>query len=249
MQVHFSFSKTPAAPWKTDLREGVLPLAGLVCITLLLVLVFALCLHFGGLMDPVLPPHIDDGEEVDPNPLRLVFMLSGFCLSFVFAWLAERNAKQGRTWPAFWWGYAGGTLIWQSVGEASWHFSLPCEDFLVCFAHLESSSSLWLVLMTTALLVYCAKRKAFGWGVWIFVLSFVGNWFGHFIQIGTFPLVSRWLEEGEWYVITGAAVGITTSLLALWLNFFAARTTKARLCCCLLLYFGLGVIVTGVGGL
>lgn len=38
-------------------------------------------------------------------------------------------------------------------------------------------------------------------------------------------------------------------LAALYLNFFAARTRQARLCCCLMLYFGIGIIVTGVSGI
>ncbi|MBQ9661477.1 MAG: hypothetical protein IJV37_09540 [Bacteroidales bacterium] len=249
MREHFSLSKTPVVPWRTGLREGIFPLAGILGITIGLVAVFYLFLHLGARMAPVVQPHVDDGELVDPNPLRLVFVLAGFVASLVFFRYAELAGNQGRIWPAFWLGYAGGTLIWQSVGEASWHFGLPSEDFLICFVHLESSASLWLVLMTTALLVYCAHRRAFGWGAWVFILSFVGNWFGHFVQIGTFPLVSRLMEEGDWYVITGTAVGIPVCLLALWLNFFAARTTKARLCCCLLLYFGIGIIVTGVGGL
>ena len=204
MREHFTPSKTPTAPWRTGLREGVLPILGLLGITAVLVGIFYLFLHIGESMEPVVPPHVDDGETVDPNPMRLAFVLLAFAAAFVFAYFAERSGQAGRTWPAFWLGYTGGTLLWQSVGEGSWHFSLPCEDFLICFTHLESSAS---------------------------------------------PLVSRIMEEGEWYVITGAAVGITTCLVALWLNFFAARHTKARLCCSLLLYFGIGVIATGVGGL
>lgn len=249
MREHFTPSKTPTVPWRTGLREGVLPILGLLGITAVLVGIFYLFLHIGESMEPVVPPHVDDGETVDPNPMRLAFVLLAFAAAFVFAYFAERSGQAGRTWPAFWLGYTGGTLLWQSVGEGSWHFSLPCEDFLICFTHLESSASLWLVLLTILFIAYCAHRRAFGWGAWVFILSFVGNWFGHFVQIGTFPLVSRIMEEGEWYVITGAAVGIMTCLVALWLNFFAARHTKARLCCSLLLYFGIGVIATGVGGL
>lgn len=234
---------------KTALREGVLPLLGLLGITGVLVLIFYLCLYLGHDMNSVIPPHIDDGEEVDPNPLRLVFMIVGFAVSMVLAYMADRKGQEGKIYPAFWLGYTGGTLIWQSVGEASWHFSLPCGDFLICFAHLESGASLWLVLMTAILLAYCYRRKAFGWGAWVFILSFVGNWFGHFIQIGTYPLVSALMEEGHWYMLVGATVGILTVLAALWLNFRKASGTKEHLLCCLMLYFGIGIITTGVGGL
>ena len=43
--------------------------------------------------------------------------------------------------------------------------------------------------------------------------------------------------------------GPAVALAALALNFFWAQDRKARYCCCLLLYFGIGMIVTGVGGL
>ena len=234
---------------KLAFREGIVPILGLIGITGILVAIFYLCLKLGQGMGFVIPPHVDDGEEVDPNPLRLGFMIVGFAISMLLAYLADKKGQEGKIYPAFWLGYTGGTLIWQSVGEASWHFSLPCGDFLICFAHLESGASLWLVLMTAILLAYCYRRRAFGWGAWVFILTFVGNWFGHFIQIGTYPLVSQLMEEGEWYMIVGAAIGLTTVAAALWLNFRKANSIKQRLLCCLMLYFGIGIIVTGVGGL
>lgn len=230
-------------------KEGVLPLAGMFAITAALVVVFYTCLGIGENMEPVFPVHVDDGESVDPNPMRLAFMLTGFLFSFFLAAWAEKKGASGKTWPAFWLGYTGGTLIWQSVGECSWHFGLSGTDYLVCFAHLESSASLFLVIMTTVLLVYCAKKNALGWGVWVFVLTFVGNWFGHFIQIGTYPIVCHLMEEDAWFRITGASVGIPVCLAALFLNFKYAETEREYLLCSLFLYFGIGIIVTGVAGL
>ena len=246
---HFKFSRKPAVPVRTALREGVAPLGAIVLITIGLVAVFALCLHFGADLPPVIPEHLDDGEMVDPNPLRFAFMLTAFVLSFFLARHADRQGERGKVFPAFLTGYAGGTLLWQSVGECSWHFSIVCEDYLMCFPHIEGASALFLVIITVILLNYCRKRHAFGWGVWVFVLSFVGNWFGHFLQIGTFPLVSAWMDEHDWYLLTGGILGPAVALTALALNFFWAQDPKARYCCCLLLYFGIGMIVTGVGGL
>lgn len=235
------------APAKTALKEGILPVAGLIGITAVLVAIFALCIHFGQGLDPVYPSHMDEGETVDPNPLRLAFMLTGFLVSMALAWVCARKGDQ--TWPGFWLGYTGGTLLWQSVGEASWHFGFVCEDYLVCFTHLESSASLWLVIMTTVLLVYCARHRVFSWSVGIFILSFVGNWFGHFVQIGTYPIACRLMEESDWYMLVGSTLGTLTCLIALWINFFTARSTRARLLSALVLYFGLGIIVTGVTGI
>ena len=246
---HFQFSRHPAGSVRTALKEGVCPVLGLLVITGLLVALFAGFLYLGRDMTPVIQPHVDDGEMVDPNPMRLVFMLLAFVSSFVLASVAERKGNRGKTLAAFWIGYAGGTLLWQSTGECAWHFSIPTEDYIMCFPHIEGASALILVIVTTILLVYLFRRSALSWGVWVFVLSFVGNWFGHFVQIGTYPLVSTLMEESQWFVWTGWGMGLLTCAAALVVNFFAARDVKARLCCALMLYFGIGIIVTGVAGL
>ena len=246
---HFSLSRRPVASTRTLMKEGILPIGGILGITVVLVAIFALCLYFGSGMKPVVPIHVDDGETVDPNPLRLAFMLSAFPLAFVLAVVANRKGKSGKIFPAFWWGYAGGTLLWQSMGECAWHFSIEADEYLMCFPHIEGSSAVFLVIVTIILLGYCYRRRAFSWGVWVFVLSFVGNWFGHFVLIGTYPMVHFLMEETVWFKGAGAVIGSLVCIGALLLSAFAARDTKARLCCCLMLYFGIGIIVTGVTGI
>lgn len=246
---HFAWSNKPVATTRAILREGVIPILGILGITVGLVGIFYLCLTLGAGMEPVIPIHVDDGETVDPNPMRMAFMLTGFIIAFVLAYFADRKGKDGKVLSSFFTGYAGGTLLWQSVGECAWHFSIEGEDYLMCFPHIEGASAIFMVVMTTILLVYCFRRQAFSWGVWVFVLSFVGNWFGHFILIGTYPLVHTMLEEDVWFKGAGAVLGILTCLGAILLGVHAARDTKARLCCALMLYFGIGIIVTGVAGI
>lgn len=246
---HFAWSNKPVATTMAILREGVIPILGILGITVGLVGIFYLCLTLGAGMEPVIPIHVDDGETVDPNPMRMAFMLTGFVIAFVLAYFADRKGKDGKVLSSFFTGYAGGTLLWQSVGECAWHFSIEGEDYLMCFPHIEGASAIFMVVMTTILLVYCFRRQAFSWGVWVFVLSFVGNWFGHFILIGTYPLVHTMLEEDVWFKGAGAVLGILTCLGAILLGVHAARDTKARLCCALMLYFGIGIIVTGVAGI
>lgn len=246
---HFAWSNKPVATTRAILREGVIPILGILGITVGLVGIFYLCLTLGAGMEPVIPIHVDDGETVDPNPMRMAFMLIGFVIAFVLAYFADRKGKDGKVLSSFFTGYAGGTLLWQSVDECAWHFSIEGEDYLMCFPHIEGASAIFMVVMTTILLVYCFRRQAFSWGVWVFVLSFVGNWFGHFILIGTYPLVHTMLEEDVWFKGAGAVLGILTCLGAILLGVHAARDTKARLCCALMLYFGIGIIVTGVAGI
>ena len=246
---HFAWTNRPVATSREIIREGILPICGILGITAILVGLFALCIHFGAEMNPVVPIHMDDGETVDPNPLRMVFMILGFVLSFVFAFFADRKGKLGLVLPSFFLGYTGGTLLWQSVGECAWHFSIVGDDYLMCFPHIEGASAIFMVIITTILLAYCFKREAFSWGIWVFVLSFVGNWFGHFVLIGTYPLIHSLLEEEIWFKAAGATLGTLTCVTALIINIFAAKDIKARLCCCLMLYFGIGIIVTGVTGI
>lgn len=249
MTEHFEIGRKPQAPPKLILKEGVLPLGGILVITAVLVAILALCLYLGRGMTPVVPIHVDDGETVDPNPLRLAFMLTALVAAFFLAAVAHRKGKSGKIFPAFWIGYAAGTLLWQSMGECAWHFSIKADDYLMCFPHIEGASAIFLVIITCILLLYCYRHRVFSWGLWIFVLSFVGNWFGHFVMIGSYPLVHMLMDEEVWFRAFGAVMGSLTCIGALLLDVFAARDTKARLCCCLMLYFGIGIIVTGVAGI
>ena len=144
---HFSKEFSPKCDGRTFRKEVLLPVAGLLGITLGLVLLFALVVYPGKGMTPVIPPHMDDGEMVDPNPLRLVFMLVAFAGAIVLAETAIRKGEAGSVWPVFWIGYTGGTLLWQSVGECAWHFSVRGDGFLMCFPHLEGASAVFLVLL------------------------------------------------------------------------------------------------------
>lgn len=247
---HFIYSRKPVTGAREGLlKDGLLPLAGIMAITAVLVALFALFIHFGSGMEPVVPPHLDDGEAVDSSPTRLAFMCLAFVASFIFGWFACRKGRQGAILPAFLLGYTGGTLLWQSTGECAWHFSIVSEDYLMCFPHIEGASAIILVVVTSLLLAYCYRRGAFDWGVWVFVLSFIGNWFGHFALIGTYPLVSSLMSEEVWFKGAGLAIGLATVLAALFLGVHSARTRQARLCCCLMLYFGIGIIITGVSGI
>lgn len=246
---HFQFSRKPQTSLQEGLIDGVLPLIWLFTITGLLVALLALCLHLGQHFSPVIPVHKDDGEFVDPNPLRLAYMLIGTVVALVFAHWGNKIGRADKPLKSFLVAYTAGTMLWQSVGECAWHFSILGDGYLMCFPHLEGASAAFLVLLTTVMLAYCWKRGAFEWGIWIFVLSFVGNWFGHFVMIGTYPLASKVMGETEWFRLSGWVLGSLTIVAALLLNWFAARNRKARLCCSLMLYFGIGIIVTGAAGI
>lgn len=244
----FVFGAAPADA-RASLKESVLPIVWILLITGALVGLFAAFIGAGADMTPLIDPHLDEGEMVDPSPMRFAFMCLAFVAAFVCLYFSARAGRNGKTMAAFLTSYAGGTLLWQAVGECSWHFGIVTEESLICFTHIECASSLFFVILTTILIAYCYRRHAFEWAVWVFVLSFIGNWFGHFALIGTYPLVHTVMEESQWYMISGIALGGLCTLVSLYLGFFAAKTTKARLCSCLALYFSIGMIVTGGAGL
>jgi len=138
----FGFSKEPLVGIREGLKDGVFPLAGIMVITGILVAIFALFIHLGSGMEPVVPPHLDDGKAVDSSPTRLAFMCLAFVSAFLFGWLACKKGRKGKILPAFWLGYTGGTLLWQSTGECAWHFSIVSDDYLMCFPHIEGASAL-----------------------------------------------------------------------------------------------------------
>ena len=246
---HFANQLTRRCDARTFGKEVILPAAGLLGITLGLVLLFVAIVYPGKSLPPVIPPHLDDGEMVDPNPMRLVFMLTALLASLILAKVAIRKGEKGLTYPAFWIGYAAGTLLWQSIGECAWHFSIRSDGFLMCFPHLEGASALFLALLFSLLLLHAYRHDSFGWGMWIYLLSFMCNWIGHFVMIGTYPIVASLMEEHTWYIVSGLILGLATCAAALVMGRRSAIDTKARLCCSLLFFMGIGIITTGVGGI
>ena len=180
-------------------------------------------------------------------------MVVALAASFVVAAWADRLSAKGKDWAAYWAGGLGGTLLWQSIGESSWHFSVMVEDELVCFPRLESVQTLFVMIPWIMLMVYAWKRNSFSWGMWAFILVFMVNWFGHFAMIGTLPIVNTLcgcdIEEAVWYRWTGGIAGGLCALYAVYIAFVNATDRKGRLAASLLLFNGLGMVVTGVGGI
>lgn len=66
------------------------------------------------------------GEETDPTMGRLIVCLTYFVSSLVLVTVADRRWKKDTDKLLLNWTLAvlGGTLLWTSVGECSWHFGL-----------------------------------------------------------------------------------------------------------------------------
>ena len=64
-------------------------------------------------------------------------------------------------------------------------------------------------------------------------------------MIGTYPFVEGQMDEHLWHLISGLVFGLGACILGQR----HALDTKARLCCSMLFYMGIGIIVTGAGGI
>ncbi len=98
--MHFTKESSVKCDRRTWAKEVLLPVCGLLGITLGLVLLFAAVVFPGKTLPPVIPPHLDDGEMVDPNPLRLAFMCVGLVVSLLLAGISIRKGEKGTHTPA-----------------------------------------------------------------------------------------------------------------------------------------------------
>ena len=247
---HFNFSvKNNPFNIKVGIKEGIVPALIQFVILAFIIIEFAVFIGSGNGLPNVMPSVSNGGETTNPNMVRLVYMIAAFIGSLVCAAVSSHLCKDEKnTVKSFWISIAGGTLLWQSVGECSWHFGLKCENEYLSFAHIENVSSLFLLVLFVFLLGYCAKSKAFNWGIGIFLFTFLINWGGHFIQIGTYPVASEWFSEESWYKCIGLSAGIPGILFSLYCIFRAAKDYKGRLFSSILFYTSVCLIFTGVRG-
>lgn len=247
---HFNFSgKDNHINLKAGIREGLLPALIQFIILAAVIIEFAVFIGSGNGFPDLIPSVINDGEPTNPNIIRLAYMIAAFIGSLICASVSSRLCRDNKnTAKSFWISVIGGTLLWQSVGECSWHFGLKCEDEYLSFAHIETGSSLFLLILFILLLGYCARKKAFNWGIGIFLFIFLINWTGHFLQIGTYPVASEWFSEDAWFRCIGLSAGIPGILFSLYCIFFAAKDHKGRLFSSVLLYTSACMIFTGIRG-
>lgn len=177
-------------------------------------------------------------EMSSPTAGRLFYFILSFVLSLAITVIASRLAQKGKDVPAFWCGFAAGILLWQSVGEASWHFQVDGTNFTV----LENIMSFPLVLLFIGLLIYGHNHRCFDWGVWIMIVSFACNWLGHYVTIGIYPFLSGLTDSHTWNVLAGSIVGGILFILSILFLITHQDTKKGRMFASILTYIAMGVI-------
>lgn len=220
-------------------KEYLLPLLLEFVILAALIMVFYQFIGRGPLVQEI---RLVGDEESSPTVGRLIYGIISFVGFAVCTKLASNAAKADHDRSSFWFGFAAGVMLWQSVGEISWHYSVAGINFVP----LENVTSLPMALMFLLLLVYGKRHHSFDWGVWCMLLSFACNWFGHYITIGIYPFVSNFFTERAWNLGISYVTGILFLIYSVLFLLFRAKTTKGRMLASLMSYISIAVIYFGI---
>lgn len=223
------------------MKEYIIPFLVMLAITGAGIAAFMFTIGVG---ENIAPVNTVVDEMTKPTSGRLCYLIFAAVAFLVCAVLAEKFAGEGKIYPAFYLGFSAGMILWQCVGEASWHFGYSLEGGYFNYFRIESPGSLFLVLVVALFTGYLMKNDLLGFGVLCTLLSFLCNWFGHFVSEGTYPLANS-LPVGTWYMISGLVVGTILTVVAIILPIKKFTDTKGHLLCSMLLYIGISVISFG----
>ena len=225
------------------LREYALPTLLQFGVLFLAIAVHGFFIELGPMLQPVTEV---GGELTSPTAGRFSYMLAALTCGLILACLNREFPRKGpaRDGIAFWRGIAAGTLLWQSIGEDSWHFGALLDGRALQFVRLESASSLFMLIGFAALL-FCIRNRA-NFGMRVTMLCFFYNWLGHFVMIGTYPFASPWLAERAWNLLSGGIVGAVLAICGLYRGIRRAESVWERLLASMMTYIGLGIIALAI---
>ena len=109
------------------LFEYFLPLLAEFLILVLCIVPFRLLKALGPLIEE---PALVGEEQTKPTVGRLAFGVAALAQWFVFTFVASRAAKKDRHYASSFFGFAAGILLWQFIGEISWHYSVGGVHFV-----------------------------------------------------------------------------------------------------------------------
>ena len=152
------------------------------------------------------------------------------------------SSKENRHYASSFWGFTAGILLWQFIGEITWHYSIGG----VHFVPFESATTFPVACLFILLLVYGKKHHSFDWGIWCMLLSFAFNWMGHYVMEGTYPFVASLADRHTWYIgasLVSGACGFVYSIVFL---LFRVKTRRGRILASMLTYISIGVTAFGL---
>jgi len=194
------------------------------------------------------------GEETNPTIGRLITCVVLFLSSIASVILAVRFKKKSQDQLALPWTLAalGGTLLWVSVGECSWHFGFNVVSgegkiLFTNFPRIESIQGFPFMILTLIALAAVWKKASFP--LMSFSLAFVGNWYGHLCMMGLYPIAMACGMKVELPVFYRASGLIHTFIFAaagLFLILRKRTKRENRYYAAVLLYVALGTLMFGV---
>ena len=131
---------------KELLFEYVLPLLVEFLILAVCILSFYLFYELGPMIEE---PTLVGEALTKPTLGRLAFGIAALLLWFVFTFFASKSAKKDRHYVSSFFGFTAGILLWQFIGEISWHYSVGG----VHFVPLESVTTFPLACLFILLLI------------------------------------------------------------------------------------------------
>ena len=234
-----NYSKQIRSTPKEIVCEYFLPLLAEFGILILCIFPFRLLKKVDVLIQE---PALVGGNLSDPTVGRLMFGIVAIVLWFVFSWVASEAAEKGKHYSSSFFGFAAGILLWQFIGEISWHYSIGG----VHFVPFESVTTFPIDCLFILLLIYGKKHHSFDWGIWCMLLSFAFNWMGHYVMEGTYPFVASFVDQHTWYVGASLVSGICGFVYSIIFLLFRAKTRRGRILASMLTYISIGVIVFGL---
>ena len=219
--------------------EYLLPLAAEFLILILCLLAFKLSVPLGPMTEP---PTLIGEALTRPTVGRLVYGLAALLLWFVFSRVASRAADRDRHYCSSLLGFTAGILLWQFIGEISWHYSVGG----VHFVPFESVTTFPVACLFLLLMIYGKRHHSFDWGIWCMLLSFAFNWMGHYVMEGTYPFVSSFVGKHVWYVGASSVSGLCGFVFSIVFLLFRVKTRRGRILASMMTYISLGVLAFGL---
>lgn len=239
MKLSNNYSKHIRSTPKEIGREYFLPLLAEFGILVLCIIPFYLFRGLGSLIQQPSPV----GEDLtSPTAGRLAYGVIALTLWLVFSWVASNAAKKDKHYSSSLFGFAAGILLWQFIGETSWHYSVGG----VHFVPFESVTTFPLACLFILLMLYGKKHHSFDWGIWCMLLSFAFNWMGHYVMEGTYPFVANHVNQHTWYVCTSLVSGVCGLIYSIIFLLFRVKTRRGRILASMMTYISIGVIAFGL---
>ena len=220
-------------------REYFLPLLAEFGILIVCMAAFSLFVKLGPLVQA---PSLVGDDLTSPTVGRLAFGIIVLVLWFVFSWLASNAAKKDKHYASSFLGFTAGILLWQFIGEISWHYSIGG----VHFVPFESVTTFPVACLFILLMLYGKKHHSFDWGIWCMLLSFAFNWMGHYVMEGTYPFVASLVDQHTWYVRASLVSGICGFVYSIIFLLFRVRTRRGRILASMITYISIGVTAFGL---